>query len=156
MNVANQSTKQFFTVDEANQRLPLVSAIVRDIVELYHDVHERRERLVGIRKTPRVPNRGTSNAYSEELEQIERELDLDIERLDGYVAELNELGVELKDPVLGLVDFPTVIDDREAYLCWRLGESEIIFWHEVGAGFAGRQSLLEGSMAGEDFDEQSS
>ncbi len=60
--------------------------------------------------------------------------------------ELRRLGVELKDPVAGLVDFLTQIDGREAYLCWKLGEGEIAFWHELNAGFGGRQSLLEGSV----------
>ncbi|HID21611.1 MAG TPA: DUF2203 family protein [Planctomycetaceae bacterium] len=139
--------KRHFTLEEANQRLPLVKAIVKDIVELYRDVHERRERLNRIRHSYQSSSRFTPNVYSEELDQIEEELDRDIERLDGYVKELRDLGVELKDPILGLVDFPTIIEGRRAYLCWKLGEPEVAYWHELDAGYAGRQSLLEGSMA---------
>ncbi len=139
----SEARKKCFTVEEANQRLPLVKSIVRDIVQLYRDVHERRERLNRIRHWHRSDVDATPRVYSEELEQVERELECDIQRLNEYVHELRELGVELKDPVLGLVDFPTVIDGRRAYLCWKLGEPEVAYWHELDAGYAGRQSLLE-------------
>ena len=52
------------------------------------------------------------------------------------------LNVELKDYFSGLVDFPCWMDDHEVYLCWRLDESEVTHWHEIDAGFAGRQRLL--------------
>lgn len=145
MNAATR--KQYFTVAEANRRLPLVRAIVEDIVDLYGDINERRERLAEVRS--RSSQRDESNLYSEELEQMEADLEKDIERFRGFVEELKQLGAELKDAVTGLVDFPAQLEGREVYLCWRLGEDEIGFWHELDAGFAGRQSLLENSV----FDE---
>ena len=54
---------------------------------------------------------------------------------------LDALGIELKDPRLGLVDFPGEMNGRRILLCWRLGEPEVQFWHEVDAGYAGRQPL---------------
>jgi hypothetical protein len=141
--------KQYFTVDEANRRLPLVRAIVQDIVDLYRDVHDRRDRLARIRQLPGASRRNDESVYGEELRQIEQELEKDLKRLNDFVTELQELGVEFKDPVAGLVDFPTMIDGREAYLCWRLGEDEIAFWHDLDAGFQGRQSLMETSLPGE-------
>ena len=56
--------------------------------------------------------------------------------------ELKNLGIELKDYDTGLIDFLCWMDGREVYLCWRLGESEVSHWHEIDAGFAGRQRLL--------------
>ncbi len=144
----NASTrKQYFTVEEANRRLPLVRVIVEDIVSLYGDINERRERLADVRS--RSSKRDESNLYSEELEQMEADLEKDIERFRGFVEELEELGVELKDAVTGLIDFPAQRDGRDVCLCWKFGEEEIGFWHELEAGFAGRQSLLENSV----FDE---
>ena len=61
--------------------------------------------------------------------------------------ELRKLGVELKDHNTGLIDFPCRMGDREVYLCWRLGEPEVGYWHEVNAGFAGRQKLPAGGVA---------
>jgi hypothetical protein len=141
--------RKYFTLEEANQRLPLVRAIVADIVSHYRDLHDRRERLKRIRQSPGFVSRDEDSVYSEEVEQVERDLEKDVERLQEFVDELQSLGVEFKDPVKGLVDFPAIIDGREAYLCWQLGEDEIAFWHELDAGFSGRQSLLEKSVSGE-------
>jgi hypothetical protein len=143
------SSKQFFTVEEANRRLPLVRAIVEDIVQLYRDVHQRRQRLSEFRQAP--ADRGDPSLHDEEVDQMQHELERDIERLEGFVEELQELGVELKDPVAGLIDFRTLIDGREAYLCWRLGEEEVAFWHELDAGFAGRQPIFETLSTGLGF-----
>jgi hypothetical protein len=145
----NAAKKKYFTVDEANRRLPLVRAIVGDIVRLYHDIHDRRQRLARIRQLPGANRRDEDNLYSQELQQIEDEIDKDITRLQEFVDELGELGIELKDPVVGLVDFLSRIDGRDAYLCWKLGEDEIAYWHELDAGYQGRQSLFEKLAAGD-------
>ena len=99
--------------------------------------------MARVRQIPGAENRDKENVYSEEVEEIEKELEKDILRLESFVEELSELGVVLKDAVVGLIDFWTVIDEREAHLCWKLGEEEIGYWHELDAGFQGRQSLLE-------------
>ena len=94
---------------------------------------------------------GTSSSrfHSEETEQVEAEIQKDEEKLAEFVAELRELGVEFKDPVLGLVDFPAEMDGRVVHLCWKLDEPEVQFWHELNAGFSGRQLLLAESVSGE-------
>jgi hypothetical protein len=56
-------------------------------------------------------------------------------------GELEQLGVELKDPITGLVDFRARRGEAEVYLCWRLGEDRVGHWHDLEAGFAGRQAL---------------
>jgi hypothetical protein len=141
-------SKKYFTVAEANAMLPLVRAIVDDIVSLYADIHERRDRLAKVRLLP-GHRRDEDNPYDEEVQQIEDEIEKDIHRLNEYCDELRRLGVELKDSVVGLVDFLTQIDGRDAYLCWKRGEGEIAYWHALDTGFGGRQSLLEGSVTGE-------
>ena len=141
-------TKKYFTVEEANHTLPLVRAIVTDIVRQFRDVHERRERILEIRRQPRTTRRSEDNDYSAEVDQIEEELEKDVARLQEYVDEVQSLGVELKDFVRGLVDFPARMDGREVCLCWQLGEPDVAFWHEVDAGFQGRQSLLAGTRSG--------
>jgi hypothetical protein len=67
-------------------------------------------------------------------------MELQEEKLASYINELTKLGVELKGPD-GLCDFPSIMDGREVCLCWRLGEPEVMHWHELDAGFAGRQPL---------------
>ena len=80
-------------------------------------------------------------AYREELEMLQEDFDRSQERMQEYVQELLALGVELKDYYIGLVDFPAWLNGHEVYLCWKLGETQVAYWHELDAGFAGRQSL---------------
>lgn len=141
------ASPKYFTVEEANQTLPLVRAILADIVKLFAEIHERRERLSAIRGSRRQRKTEEETPYSEELNQIETEIQKQIGQLEEYIDELRQLGIELKDPVKGLVDFRTLMDGREVYLCWHPGEEEIGYWHELEAGFAGRQSLLESSLS---------
>jgi hypothetical protein len=139
--------KKYFTVAEANAMLPLVRAIVDDIVRLWNEIEERKERLDQVRRLP-GHRRDDDNPYDEEVQQIDEDIEREHRNLEEFCDELRRLGVELKDPRVGLIDFLTQIDGREAYLCWKLGEGDIAFWHELEAGFAGRQSLLEGSVPG--------
>lgn len=140
------AAKKHFTVEQANQSLPLVRAIVKDIVDLYQDLEERGARLARIRQQSGFSARNEESVYSEELADVESALEKDKQKLYAFVDELNELGIEFKDPVKGLVDFPAMMDGREVLLCWHLGEDDVSHWHELDAGFAGRQSLLEGSF----------
>lgn len=136
---------RLFTVEQANAMLPLVRAITSDLASLAKDVMERRHRLALLLSGRQLkPN----DPYSEELAQMEADLERDTLRLQEYVEELRELGVEPKGAVEGLVDFPAQLDGRLVYLCWKLGEPEVLFWHEIDAGFAGRQPLTAGSVSG--------
>ncbi len=99
-----------------------------------------------------VPER--SDPYSEELTQIEDELEKDSRRLKEYVDELRQLGVEPKNGVEGIVDFPTMLDGRLAFLCWQLGEPELLYWHELDTGFQGRQPLTAASLAEDGTDSE--
>lgn len=142
MTTRTSSSRKVFTVQEANAALPLVRVIVRDVVHLAREVAERRQRVTAL-SAGRAGR--PKDVYSEELAQAEEELQRDVEQLQHYVAELEEVGVELKSATEGLVDFPTIIDGRPAYLCWKYGEPEVRFWHELDAGFAGRQPLAPGA-----------
>jgi hypothetical protein len=145
MSAAAYKPKRLFTVEQANAVLPLVRAIVTDVVQLSREIIDRRERV-----TLLTSGRGESahsDVYREELDQVEEELEKDHERLQSYVNELVELGVEPKSGPDGLVDFPAQMDGRLVFLCWKLGEPEVLHWHELDAGFAGRQSLVAGSVA---------
>lgn len=139
--------RKLFTVEQANATLPLVRAIVEDLARLSKDVVERRERLAFLTGGR---NGRSADMYGAEVEEIESELESDTQQLYDFVEELRQLGVEPKNGPEGLVDFPSLMDGRVVYLCWRLGESEVQFWHELDAGFAGRQSLMAGACADHD------
>lgn len=131
--------------------LPLVGAIVSDVVELYADVHERRGRLALIRQQRQRSE--DDNPYEAELRQSEADLDADVAKLDEYVDELLVLGLELRDPVTGVVGFPSLTDGEEVRLCWRLGEDEVGHWQSLDAGIHDRRTLDDGYELGDDEDE---
>lgn len=132
--------RKYFTVDEANRALPLVKVIVSDIVQQFRVVNELSQRLAAVGKSDRQ-RKASKDLYSEELAHSQSEMDAEESKLHDFVEELRKLGVELKDGSVGLCDFPSLMDGREVYLCWRLGEPEVAHWHEIHTGFAGRQPL---------------
>jgi hypothetical protein len=134
---------RLFTIEQANAMLPLVRAICSDLSNLARDVMERRHRLALLTAGRELK---AGDPYSDELAHMEAELEHDALRLQEYVQELRDLGVEPKGALEGLVDFPSELDGRLVYLCWRLGEPEVLHWHDLESGFAGRQPLTAGSV----------
>jgi len=132
---------RYFDVEQANKTLPLVKAIVEDIVRQSRLVDTLQQRLTRVLRERRRPS---EDLYSEELKQSQSELETEEEKLQGYVDELRKLGVELKSDEIGLCDFRSMREGREVYLCWKLGEPEVMFWHELDAGVAGRRRLRSG------------
>ena len=120
-----------FTRAEAHKALPLVTSIVRDIVELQTDLDGRRERLGELRVIRKGPRqRSETDPYEEEFRQMEDDLLTDDGRLRGYCDELTKLGINLRDPKAGAVEFPTV---GLAKLTWRLGDADVQEVYTTGA-----------------------
>ena len=72
------------------------------------------------------------------------------EVMKSNLEKILSTGCLIKDLDVGLLDFPAIVDNQEVYLCWKLGEPELLHWHELEAGFRGRQSLCAESAVGED------
>lgn len=123
---------QGFTLPEANAALVLVRRIVSDIVRDYAEMlrqrSEREELLVSQPASPRTA-------------ELHRSIDVLVNRLNALHEELREIGCQLKDWSLGLVDFPAKHDGRQVSLCWKLGEERIGHWHEEHEGFANRREI---------------
>jgi hypothetical protein len=81
------------------------------------------------------------NLRRKEVAELRTALEESHRELRGLLAELSELGVQVKDIDRGLLDFPSVIDGQDALLCWQVGEPRIGFWHTPEDGFAGRRPL---------------
>ena len=124
---------KIFTAQEANALLPNVRTIVGKIQRAHRRLSHYRE---DAKKASEAAERGGGGfvdgvAYAAVLTELTAQL-----------AELEALGVQLKDYERGLVDFPSLRDGRVVLLCWQLGEGdELEWWHDVDAGFAGRTPL---------------
>lgn len=132
--VSSSRPKRRFSLQQANRTLPLVSRIVADIVAVHKNAADLQLRL------EQIP------AGSRDRAEVERDLQASLGRLQSLLDELSDVGCEMKDFQLGLVDFVSRYQGRDIYLCWRLGESQISYWHELDAGYAGRQPV---SLLGE-------
>lgn len=125
---SRRPTRKYFTLSEANRAIPYVARIMTDITDSY-------TRAVHIRQRMDEPiTEADAAAMQNQYEQL-------MDRLNDLVDEVTQVGCELKDFEKGLLDFPARFQGREIYLCWHLGEPSITHWHEVDAGFSGRQDV---------------
>lgn len=124
-----------FTVDQANCTLPLVRKIVGDIVSEHRRWQESIVELDLLSSGPRA------DPPDPRIATMERAIQAIARDIDAFQAELEGLGIQLKDRRIGLIDFPSELDGRPVLLCWRLGEPSVQFWHDHDSGFAGRQPL---------------
>ncbi|MBI1800548.1 MAG: DUF2203 domain-containing protein [Chloroflexi bacterium] len=120
-----------FTVSEANALLPTLKQLLEAMLAA-------RQRIIDQRKTwePLIEKAGGNGGGPRG-----KRLYLDSEQIRRALEQINEWGILIKDLDTGLVDFPHLREGREVYLCWRLGEAEVAYWHEVDSGFSSRQPL---------------
>jgi hypothetical protein len=122
--VFSSRPRRRFTLEQANRALPLVRRVVSDIVQTREVATSLQSHL--------------EKSTAKEHKRLQADLDVAIDKLHVYLDELTEIGCELKDFQAGLVDFIGRHQGREVYLCWKLGEEKIGYFHELNAGVAGR------------------
>lgn len=129
---------KLFTLAEANRTLPLVRRIVQDIASYYpgwKDLVAKYE-LVAAQARP---------DWGESKDQLDLKAQIDdvARKINACLQELEQVGCEFKGFEEGLVDFHGKLEDHEILWCWKMGEERITHWHELDAGFAGRQPIPE-------------
>jgi hypothetical protein len=122
---------RYFTLDEANALLEELRPLVGRMLEVRQQLLNLQPELEPVLR--KVLGNGGN--------QVASQAAVYFEELRELVERIQASGVELKDINSGLLDFRSLRGGREVYLCWRYGEDEISFWHDIDAGFAGRQPL---------------
>jgi hypothetical protein len=125
-----------FTVEEARALLPEVRAIAESMREHKREFERQRTLLKDVGTHAAGNGHGSPDALAAQT-SAERQ----VQEIQNRIEQLARMGVEVKGIDEGLVDFPSIRDGRVVYLCWRVGEPDILYWHEVEAGFRGRQPL---------------
>jgi len=128
---------RYFTLDEANALLPRLREILTELQEKKPAFDKLQPEL---RKMARSAA-GNGHLQSSDMQEKRRRAESLAKRLEELVAELHRMGCQLKGLDQGLIDFSAVREGRKNYLCWRLGEDAIGYWHEQDTGFADRQPL---------------
>lgn len=151
----------FFDLDEANATLPEVRTILESLRGERSELIRLRDRVLLQGASPEAPasapaeaNVGGVSRPSDPPDKDDRDRDPEvrvlrlrmqgvIDRMQAGVVRIDQLGITLREIETGLIDFPALVSGRQIWLCWRLGEDDISFWHELGDGFGGRQALAE-------------
>lgn len=123
--------RRYFTLEQARAALDVIRPLLSEIMEIRQSILSREPEVWP------VVAKAAGNGGSKVASQVAQEFG----RLDQAVRAILATGAMLKDVNTGLVDFPALHEDREIYLCWKYGEETIRFWHEMDAGFSGRQPL---------------
>jgi hypothetical protein len=122
---------KYFTPEEANQVLPQVRALVSEVMHARETIIKAQPELWPVLEKS-IGNGGSKKAG---------ELLHEFRRVENGVQGLHDIGCVLKDMSIGLVDFPTLRDGREALLCWKYDEPAVLFWHDLQSGYSGRKRL---------------
>jgi hypothetical protein len=122
---------RYFTLQEANETLETIRPWMDEIQTI------RQKILANQPEAWPAIERSAGNGGNRALSNMVQ----DFEKLDALVHRIQETGAILKDINMGLLDFPALREGREVYLCWQYGEGDIAYWHEVEAGYAGRQPI---------------
>jgi hypothetical protein len=128
---------RYFGIDEAN-------GLVSDVRPVLEELRDDRERVAEVQAVlQRERENNGSGEHAEQLSQREQEVRDIVRRMQLDVAQIDAWGITLRDIPSGLIDFPALANGRPIWLCWRLGEDDIEWWHETNVGFDGRQPLSE-------------
>ena len=132
---------RFFDVDAANDAL-------REVGPLLATLADQREELVRLRDRALATPSPSGGQSPDELDPeaarlIRLRMQGVIDQMTAAVARIDALGITLRDIERGLIDFPALANGRQVWLCWRLGEGDVDWWHGVDEGFAGRRRLAD-------------
>ena len=128
-----------FTLSEAQTLLPVVEALLRKAQNAGARAAEIEREMQQLSQRIFMSGGMHVNVAAVARRRAEREKAL--EESKDTLAELDEIGVQVKDLEQGLLDFPCMMDGKSVLLCWKLGEKEIGYWHSPEDGFAGRKRL---------------
>ncbi len=130
-----------FTLDEAQSLLPVLESLLKRAIDGKRIAEEVESDLSGLAQ--RIHLAGGMRVNSTMVAKQRAEMEDHLKRVRESIAEIDSIGVQVKDLDSGLLDFPCRLDDQVVLLCWRLGEPSIEHWHTLEAGFKGRQPLDE-------------
>ena len=132
---------RYFTLQQAERTLPQVESAVRRAIRLKADFQTAEENMRDLKR--KVMLSGGAMVNQESALAVRQARDAAATRLQEALTEIQEHGCLVKDLDIGLLDFPTLYRGQEVYLCWKLGENGIDFWHGVDEGFRGRKPIDE-------------
>lgn len=130
-----------FTLDEAQSLLPVLEALLKRARESKEAAESVESGLAGLSR--RIYLSGGMRVDISSVARQRAEMESHLARVRESIAEIDSIGVQVKDLESGLLDFPFKLEDEVVLLCWKLGEPAIEHWHTMEAGFRGRKPVDE-------------
>src|SRR6516165_2180747 len=130
---------KYFNLNEAQELLPVITRELEQVRRGKQTIDQLEQELA--QAAARIMMLGGSIPDHEELAKKRSEGLRLTAQLKQAIERIQETGCVVKDLDQGLIDFPSLLDGREVYLCWKLGEERIAYWHGLEEGFAGRKPL---------------
>jgi len=130
-----------FTIDEAQALLPVLESLLKRAIERKRAAQEVETQLTELGR--RIYLSGGMRVNVADAGRMRTEMDGHLRRVKESIAEIDSIGVQVKDVDDGLLDFPCRLEDQVVLLCWRMGETSIEHWHTIEDGFKGRQPVDE-------------
>jgi hypothetical protein len=130
-----------FTIDEAQSLLPVLESLLKRAIEGKQAAEQVESELSELAR--RIYLSGGMKVDSNSVARQRADMDTHLKLARESIAEIDAIGVQVKDLEAGLLDFPYRLDDQVVLLCWRMGETAIEHWHTVDSGFQGRQPVDE-------------
>ena len=129
---------KLYSRDEANRLLPWLRLVLDQIVKLRVDITRHKNNLLILVQQTRSNGQ---DSKEEDIAKVQSDMDLSQGEADQLMNELTDKDIILRDIDQGLVDFLSLRNNVEVYLCWCLGEENVDFWHDVNEGFSRRKPL---------------
>lgn len=126
-----------FSREEADALLPEIAPRLLQLRDLKRQNDETRSAVNDLQSTLKA----NGHSLDIEMSRLSRALQSSSAEINALIERVTRLGVEVKDLEMGLIDFRGERDGREIYLCWKLGEEHVAFWHELNTGYSSRQPL---------------
>ena len=141
---------RFFDLHEAEELIPALETLLNSAIRNKKKLESLDAELGGL--SQRILMRGGILVDYGKAAGLKKEKDSSVNELRDALLEIESSGCLIKDLEIGLIDFPCMMDDREIYLCWKLGEPNIRFWHNTDEGFQGRKPIDQDALPGRDED----
>ena len=126
-----RAMSKYYTPKEANETLVIIRPMLEEMMRIGQKIRDHQPELwIMVQKS-------AGNGGNPELSRLLKDFD----RLDEFIHKIQDMSIHIKDLLSGLIDFPAWHEGREVYLCWQSGEGNVEHWHEVEAGFSGRQLI---------------
>jgi hypothetical protein len=138
-----------FTLDEAQSLLPVLESLLKRALAGKQDAEAVEEKLGELSR--RIYLSGGMKVDVASVVRQRAEMDAHLSRVKETIAEIDSIGVQVKDLDSGLLDFPFRLDDEVVLLCWRMGETSIEHWHTLESGFKGRKPVDDRFRRGKPF-----